>query len=268
MPNYSACFSMKFIGIIPARYSSTRFPGKPLALIAGKPMIQWVWENASKADGLSALFIATDDARIEEKVASFGGRSIFTSPDHPSGTDRCFEAALLAGYSKNDPDTVIVNIQGDEPFIDAAIISQLITAFYDPMVNIATLVRPFDNDNDLFSETCMKVVINAKNDALYFSRSIIPFIRNQRRDKALFEQHPFLQHIGIYAYRMTTLYELTRLKPSVLEKTESLEQLRWLESSYSIRVLKTNYKGHSVDVPQDIEKLKSAFPDIFRSSFH
>ncbi|PKP04716.1 MAG: 3-deoxy-manno-octulosonate cytidylyltransferase [Bacteroidetes bacterium HGW-Bacteroidetes-6] len=258
---------MQIIGIIPARYASTRFHGKPLALIAGKAMIQWVYENASGAKSLSQLFVATDDSRIAEKVAFFGGRSVMTSEDHMSGTDRCFEAANIAGARPDDSDTIIINIQGDEPFIEPEIIDKIATAFSDPSVNIATLVRPFDNDEDLFSETCMKVVINKTGNALYFSRSIVPFVRNRRTDKPMFEQFPFKQHIGIYAYRMSTLAQLTRLGPSLLEKTESLEQLRWLENGYSIRVLETTYKGHSVDVPSDIDKLKNSFPDVFRSSF-
>lgn len=258
---------MKTIGIIPARYASTRFHGKPLALIAGKAMIQWVYENASKATSLSQLLIATDDQRIVDKSNVFGGNAVMTSEEHPSGTDRCFEAATIAGASADDANTIIVNIQGDEPFIEAAIIDKIASAFSDPKVNIATLVRPFDSDEDLFSETCMKVVVNNEGNALYFSRSIIPFIRNPRRDKPMFEQFPFKQHIGIYAYRMNILAQLTKLEPSILEKTESLEQLRWLENGYSIKVLETSYKGHSVDVPSDIDKLKNTFPNVFRSSF-
>ncbi|HBG71788.1 MAG: hypothetical protein A2W93_06240 [Bacteroidetes bacterium GWF2_43_63] len=257
---------MKFIGIIPARYASLRFPGKPLAIIAGKPMIQWVFENASKATWLSQLFIATDDNRILQKAEMFGGKALMTASNHPSGTDRCFEAALLAGADANDEETVIINIQGDEPFIDPAIIDQLAAAFTDPRVNIATLVRPFDSDDALFSENCMKVVVNTSGNAMYFSRSIIPFIRNPRRDKFLFEQFPFRQHIGVYAYRIKTLSQLIKLQPSRLEQAESLEQLRWLENGYSIRVIETRYRGHSVDVPSDIESLKEHFPDIFRNS--
>jgi 3-deoxy-manno-octulosonate cytidylyltransferase (CMP-KDO synthetase) len=257
---------MQFIGVIPARYASLRFPGKPLAIIAGKPMIQWVFENASKAKSLSQLVIATDDTRIIQKAEAFGGRAIMTGSNHPSGTDRCFEAALLAGAVETDPDTVVINIQGDEPFIDPVIIDQLASAFKDPSVNIATLVHPFDSDENLFSENCMKVVVNVAGNAMYFSRSIIPFIRSPRRDKFLFEQYPFRQHIGVYAYRIKTLAQLIRLQPSPLEKAESLEQLRWLENGFSIKVIETRYRGHSVDVPSDIELLKEHFPDIFRAS--
>jgi len=266
MQNYSDFSNMNFIGIIPARYASLRFPGKPLAVIAGKPMVQWVFENASKAGSLSQVFVATDDNRIFQKVEFFGGKSIMTSSNHPSGTDRCFEAALLAGADANDDNTVIINIQGDEPFIDPAIIDQLASAFSDPKVSIATLVRPFDSDEALFSENCMKVVVNTAGNAMYFSRSIVPFIRNPRRDKFLFEQFPFRQHIGVYAYRIKTLSQLIKLQPSRLEQAESLEQLRWLENGYPIRVIETRYRGHSVDVPSDIEILKEHFPDIFRNS--
>jgi len=257
---------MQFIGIIPARYASLRFPGKPLAIIAGKPMIQWVFENASKAKSLSQLVIATDDTRIIQKAESFGGKALLTASNHPSGTDRCFEAALLAGSDQNDPETIVINIQGDEPFIDPVIIDELAAAFKDPMVSIATLVRPFDSDESLFSENCMKVVVNAASNALYFSRSIVPFIRNPRRDKFLYEQFPFRQHIGVYAYRIKTLAQLIKLQPSKLEQAESLEQLRWLENGFSIRVIETRYRGHSVDVPADIEDLKEHFPEIFRAS--
>lgn len=229
-------------------------------------MIQWVYENASKSSKLSQLLIATDDTRIIQKAEAFGGKAVMTSSGHPSGTDRCFEAALLAGAGENDPETVIINIQGDEPFIDPAIIDQLAAAFSDPQVNIATLVRPFDSDDSLFSENCMKVVVNNAGNALYFSRSIIPFIRSPRRDKFLFEQYPFRQHIGVYAYRIKTLSQIIRLQPSKLEQAESLEQLRWLENGFSIRIIETRYRGHSVDVPSDIESLKEHFPDIFRAS--
>lgn len=253
---------MNFIGIIPARYASTRFPGKPLALIGHKPMIQWVYENALKADVLSKLVIATDDERIANKVKGFGGEALMTADSHHSGTDRCFEAATQMGIHPASTD-VIINIQGDEPFIDPIIISQLASAFSDPDVQIATLVKPFDHDDDLFSDTCMKVVCDKNRNALYFSRSIVPFIRSRRNDQALCKQFPFLQHIGIYAYRMNVLSQLTQLEPSLLEKTESLEQLRWLENGYHIRVVTSEYKGHSVDIPNDIEKLKKLFPEKF-----
>jgi len=257
---------MKFIGIIPARYASLRFPGKPLAIIAGKPMIQWVYENAAKAKCLSQLCIATDDTRIVSKAELFGGTAVMTATGHPSGTDRCFEAALLCHADPNSADTVIINIQGDEPFIDPAIIDQVASAFNDEKVEIATLVRPFDSDESLFSENSIKVIVNASGNAMYFSRSIIPFVRSPRRDKFLFEQFPFRQHIGVYAYRIRTLAQIITLQPSKLESVESLEQLRWLENGYPIRVLKTRYRGHSVDVPSDIELLKEHFPDIFRNS--
>jgi 3-deoxy-manno-octulosonate cytidylyltransferase (CMP-KDO synthetase) len=257
---------MNFVGIIPARYASLRFPGKPLAVIAGKPMIQWVFENAAKAKSLNNLLVATDDNRIFQKVEFFGGKAVMTGANHPSGTDRCFEAAVNIGLNSDDENTIVINIQGDEPFIDPVIIDQLAEVFKDPQVNIATLVRPFDSDEALFSENCMKVVVNNLNNALYFSRSIIPFIRNQRRDKFLYEQFPFRQHIGVYAYRIKTLSRLIKLQPSKLEQAESLEQLRWLENGYSVRVVETRYKGHSVDVPADIDTLKEQFPEIFRAS--
>lgn len=246
---------MYFQGIIPARYASTRFPGKPLALINGKPMIQHVFENASRSLKLSSIFVATDDARIEKTVIGFGGKAIMTSSSHPSGTDRCFEAALktIPSECQNDQ-SIIINIQGDEPFIDPLIIDLLIASFENPSVQIATLAKVFDNETDLFSPNSIKVVCDKNDDALYFSRSVIPFVRNTNCAN-WFTQQSFLQHIGIYAYRFNTLKLLTSLHQSPLEKAESLEQLRWIENGFRIRTILTEYKGHSIDSPEDIEKL-------------
>ncbi len=252
-----------FYGIIPARYDSTRFPGKPLAAIGKKPMIQWVYENSAKASMLNTVCVATDDNRIENTVQEFGGRVLMTSIAHPSGTDRVFEAAEKIIPTGTDlASCVIINIQGDEPFINPDIIDQLCRMFERKEVQIATLVRDFDNDRDISSATTIKVALNKNNEALYFSRSQIPFIRsNELRDKhTLF---PFKQHIGIYAYRYSVLEKITTLEPSSLEKAESLEQLRWLENGYKIHVTHTKYTGHSVDLPEDIDDLKILFPQHF-----
>lgn len=246
---------MYFLGIIPARFASTRFPGKPLALIHGKPMIQHVFENASRSARLNAVFVATDDERIENTVLQFGGKSIMTSQQHPSGTDRCYEAASRILQNEfQDDQSVIINIQGDEPFIDPHIIDILAAAFNDPSVQIATLVKYFESEADLFNPNSIKVVCAINGDALYFSRSVIPFVRKTECSK-WFDEQKFVQHIGIYAYRFNILRELSCLDQSALEKSESLEQLRWLENGYRIRTLLTDYKGHSVDCPEDIDLL-------------
>lgn len=253
-----------FYGIIPARYDSTRFPGKPLAAIGAKFMIQWVFENSAKASFLKDVYVATDDVRIEKAVQNFQGKVLMTSKEHPSGTDRVFEAAsqiIPAGANKNS--TIIVNIQGDEPFIDPDIIDQLCRLFDNEEVQIATLVRDFDNDKDIASATTIKVALTKKNEALYFSRSQIPHLRSFDNQKEIHNQFPFKQHIGIYAYRFSVLEEITKLEPSDLEKAESLEQLRWIENGYTIHVANTNYKGHSVDVPEDINDLMKIFPEYF-----
>ena len=253
-----------FFGIIPARYDSTRFPGKPLATIGQKPMIEWVFANTAKAVALSKVCVATDDERIEKAVEQFGGLVVMTGKDHPSGTDRVFEAA--GKIMPNDTDLsscVIVNIQGDEPFIDPEIIDQLCKLFDNDDVGIATLVRNFDNDRDIASDTTIKVALNKNNEALYFSRSQIPYLRIKNENE-IYKQFPFKQHIGIYAYRYPVLKAITALKPSTLEKAESLEQLRWMENGYKIHVAQTNYTGHSVDVPGDIDNLKRIFPEYFK----
>jgi len=252
-----------FYGIIPARYDSTRFPGKPLAAIGQKPMIQRVFENCAKAKALSKVFVATDDARIQQTVEKFNGLVVMTGKNHPSGTDRVFEAAGKIIPKDTDLSScIIINIQGDEPFIDPDIIDQLCRLFEKEEVQIATLVRDFDNDSDIESNTTIKVALNNKNEALYFSRSQIPYLRN-KNESNVYKQFPFKQHIGIYAYRYPVLKEITALRPSSLEKAESLEQLRWMENGYKIHVAHTNYKGHSVDVPEDIINLTKIFPEYF-----
>ncbi|MBN4062213.1 MAG: 3-deoxy-manno-octulosonate cytidylyltransferase [Flavobacteriales bacterium] len=248
---------MKAVGIIPARYASSRFPGKPLVEIDGKSMIQRVYEQAKKAASLSIVIVATDDERIESHVNGFGGEAVMTSSAHQSGTDRCAE---VAGKHYHDYD-VAVNIQGDEPFINPAQIDHLISCFTDQDCHIATLVKKIDNPDDLSNPNKMKVVSNAFSEAIYFSRSAIPFCREQGVGKQSdwLKTHPYYKHIGIYAYRIKTLLEITKLLQSPLEITESLEQLRWIENGYKIKIKITDYESDSVDTPEDLEKLGDKF---------
>jgi len=242
---------MKFLGIIPARYASTRFPGKPLADMDGKPMVQRVYERVSGV--LDAVVVATDDERIESAVRAFGGRVVMTSANHRSGTDRCFEALQKFG---GDYD-VVVNIQGDEPFIHPEQIESLKQCFDDESIQIATLVKPFEADGDfettVFNANSPKVVLNCKGEAMYFSRSIIPYIRGKEYKEWL-HCHTFYKHIGLYAYRAATLGEITRLPQSPLELAESLEQLRWLENGYRIKCAITNQETIGIDTPADMER--------------
>lgn len=242
---------MKFIGIIPARYASTRFPGKPLALLGGKPMIQRVYEQVKET--VDRVCVATDDERIEAAVKAFGGNVVMTSDQHRSGTDRCEEA-----YQKvREPFDVIINIQGDEPFIHPEQIETIKRCFEDESVDIATLVKPFAADGDfestLFNPNSPKVVVNKRMEAMYFSRSIVPYIRGKKYTEWL-SAHVFYKHIGMYAYRADVLKEITALPPSSLEIAESLEQLRWLENGYKIKVGITEQETIGIDTPEDLEK--------------
>ena len=244
---------MKFLGIIPARYASTRFPGKPLADINGKPMIQKVYEQASKA--LEEVWVATDDTRIEECVKSFGGKVIMTSPDHQSGTDRIAEAALQITTKLNSQFDVIINIQGDEPFIQPEQINSLKNCFTSPSTEIATLIKSISNASEIFDANKVKVVISKDKRALYFSRSPIPFVRGENKEKWI-EKHKFYKHIGMYAYRYKALTEVTELNQSFLELSESLEQLRWLENGYWIQTEITEHESIGIDTPEDLERVK------------
>lgn len=241
---------MKFIGIIPARYASTRFPGKALADIHGKSMIMRVYESASQA--LEEVFVATDDQRIFEHVESQGGRVVMTGGHHPSGTDRVAEAIQMV-QKGNKKDDVVINIQGDEPFLEPGVLRALIERFRHPEVQIATPVTRVRNKKDIFSNTKVKVVIDHDHYALYFSRHAIPFIR----DPSIVEKEdiPFYHHVGIYAYRIPTLLAITQLKPSLLEKAESLEQLRWLENGYRIKTVEVDYHAFGIDTPEDLERV-------------
>jgi 3-deoxy-manno-octulosonate cytidylyltransferase (CMP-KDO synthetase) len=247
-------------GIIPARFASTRFPGKPLAMIGNKPMVQRVYEQSCKA--LDLVFVATDDIRILNSVRNFGGNAVMTSGKHLSGTDRCAEAIDIIESEIGHLIDVIINIQGDEPFIKPEQISLLVSCFKDENVDIATLVRKVDSDEDLFNTNQPKVVISKFNDALYFSRSTIPFIRDADQ-KYWNEKHNFYKHVGIYGYRKPVLKEITALERSDLEKAESLEQNRWLENGFRIRTAETEWESIGIDSPEDIESAERYIKEFF-----
>lgn len=241
---------MKTVGIIPARYASTRFPGKPLVLINDKPMIQHVYEQACKSRLLSKVVVATDHEAIFAAVRSFGGEVVLTSPHHQSGTDRCFEAfqKLSGDYGS------VINIQGDEPFIDPEQIDSLASLLQSAKANIATLARRIDNLDDLLNPNIVKVVMDSHSKALYFSRYPIPFQRNADKDHWL-AQTAYYKHLGIYGYDVATLAIISRYGQTMLETAESLEQLRWLENGHAIHVALTEKEGHSIDTPDDLKKL-------------
>jgi 3-deoxy-manno-octulosonate cytidylyltransferase (CMP-KDO synthetase) len=238
---------MKFIGIIPARYASTRFPGKPLAMLGGRPVIQHVYEKAVAA--LGEAYVATDDSRIFDTVHAFGGKAVMTRNDHKSGTDRIEEACEKI---KTDAD-VIINIQGDEPFVHPSQLETVQRLFDHPQTQIGTLGKPFESIEAVMNPNSPKIVTDKNGFALYFSRSVIPFIRGEKQEDWL-THFPYLKHLGIYAYRREILHEITQLPQSPLEVAESLEQLRWLENSYHIRVGLTNIETVGIDTPEDLQK--------------
>jgi len=246
---------MQVLGIIPARYASTRFPGKPLVDIGGKTMIQRVYEQAAKAKLLTKVIVATDDERIVQQVLSFNGNVTMTSMEHQSGTDRCAELANRFQYI-----AAVVNIQGDEPFIDPAQIDLLIMRLMEEEVEIATLVKKMESLEDLMNPNTAKVVLNKKKEALYFSRSPIPFLRGVAPKKWL-QQATFYQHIGIYGYKKATLLAIAKLPKGQLEQLESLEQLRWLEHQYTISVALTDTTTLGIDTPEDLIKAKAFLAD-------
>jgi 3-deoxy-manno-octulosonate cytidylyltransferase (CMP-KDO synthetase) len=240
---------MKKLAIIPARYASSRFPGKPLLDLAGKTMIQRVWEGVTNSNQFNEVVVATDHEKIASHVKAFGGKAILTKETHKSGTDRCGE--VIESYPNFD---IVVNIQGDEPLVDAEQLRVLIAAFEDETVEIATLGSPKISIADIQDPNRIKIVINHQSDALYFSRSPIPYERNA-------EGYPYLKHIGLYGFRAKTLAKLVQLTPTSIEKTESLEQLRWMYYGYNIRVVETDIETPNIDTPEDVEvvlgKIKS-----------
>jgi 3-deoxy-manno-octulosonate cytidylyltransferase (CMP-KDO synthetase) len=240
---------MNTLGIIPARYASTRFPGKPLVDIAGKSMIQRVYEQAKKCIHLSEVIVATDDQSIYDHVTTFGGKAIMTLSDHQSGTDRCAEVAKMHPTYE-----VIINIQGDEPYIDPEQISKLISCFNEESTQIATLIKKVQTEQELNNTNSPKVIINKLSEAIYFSRSPLPHIRGQELNNWL-QHFTYFKHIGIYGYRADILQQITKLPLSSLEKAESLEQLRWIENGYKIKVAETELETYAIDTPEDLKKL-------------
>lgn len=238
-------------GIIPARWASTRFPGKPLADIQGKSMIRRVYEQAKKAASLASVVVATDDKRIFDHVMGFGGEAVLTSSAHNTGTSRCAEVALNSGTKPTD---AVINIQGDEPFIDPGQIDKLSSLFDDEEVQIATLIKEIKTGEELFNPNIVKVVTSAKNKALYFSREAIPFVRGADKHQWT-DKTTFYKHIGIYGYRTSVLQQIADLPAGRLETAESLEQLRWLEYGYSIHTAVTDIENLAVDTPEDLNKI-------------
>lgn len=238
-------------GIIPARYASTRFPGKPLAMIGDRSVIRRVYEQASEA--LGNVFVATDDLRIHDAVRAFGGEAVMTSPEHRSGTDRCAEAMDILASDRGLTFDIIVNIQGDEPFIKPGQINMLTTLFSDRDVMIATLIRECSADEDLFNPNHPKVITDLAGNAIYFSRAAIPYLRDFRQSEWT-SKHRFFKHLGIYAFRSQVLRTLTQLPPGSLESAESLEQNRWIENGFRIRTAVTDWQSIGIDTPEDLEK--------------
>ncbi len=240
---------MKILGIIPARYASTRFPGKPLVDITGKVMIQRVYEQCVKCPSLDDVIVATDDSRILDHIHSFGGKAVMTSPDHQSGTDRCAEVA--ANYPEYE---IVINIQGDEPYIDPVQISKVAACFTSADTQIATLIKKITDAADLHNTNSPKVIVNKLSEAIYFSRSAIPHLRGHDAEN-WFGHFDYFKHIGIYGFRSEVLQAVTKLPISSLEKAESLEQLRWIENGYRIKVAETELETQAVDTPEDLQKI-------------
>jgi 3-deoxy-manno-octulosonate cytidylyltransferase (CMP-KDO synthetase) len=244
---------VQILGIIPARYASTRFPAKALVDIGGKSMIQRVYEQTIQAGALNRVVVATDDHRIFDHVTAFGGQVIMTAENHQSGTDRCYEALVSTG-EKYD---YVINIQGDEPFISPDPINYLADVL-DGNTELATLVKVIDSDDILFNPNVPKAVLNKRGEVMYFSRQTIPHLRNIEESQWL-GSHTFYKHIGIYAYRVDVLAEITKLGVSSLEKAEALEQLRWLENGYAIKAVITADDSHGVDTPEDLDRVSRKF---------
>ncbi|HWD87538.1 MAG TPA: 3-deoxy-manno-octulosonate cytidylyltransferase [Mucilaginibacter sp.] len=245
--------NVQILGVIPARYASTRFPGKPLVDIAGKSMIQRVYEQSKKCALLTDVVVATDDQRIYDHVLGFGGKAVMTSASHQSGTDRCAEVA-----EKHPDFPIIINIQGDEPYIDPEQISKLISCFEAPDTQIATLVKKVQTNEELFNPNSPKVILNKNSEAVYFSRSPLPYIRGKEESEWL-NHFTYYKHIGIYGYRADILHQVTKLPVSSLEKAESLEQLRWIENGYRIKVAETELETFAIDTPEDLKRLSYDF---------
>lgn len=243
---------LKALVFIPARYGSTRFPGKPLTDINGKSMIMRVYEQALKAEFAKDVVVATDDQRIYDHILANGGKVVMTSEHHNSGTERCLEAyQVLMNGKAADQDDIILNLQGDEPFVKPQQIDSLIETFSNPKVHISTLIRKIESREEFVDPNCVKVIVNLFGQALYFSRAAIPYHRDENAPS--FE--PVFRHIGMYAYRASVLREICSLAPSRLELAEKLEQLRWLENGYTIHVQITDHESVAIDTPADLLKV-------------
>ncbi len=245
---------MRILGVIPARYASVRFPGKPLVVIQGKTMIRRVYEQVLQAKMISEVVVATDDERILNEVNSFGGRVVLTNPNHPSGTDRCLEALNIYGESFDS----VINIQGDEPFIDPGQIDQVADLLNKPHFQIATLAKKITSNDELFNVNVVKVIFDSSGHAIYFSRNPLPFLRGVDQSEWL-QNFDFYKHIGLYGFHVGTLRKITLIPQSKLEKAESLEQLRWVENGYSIAVGITEKEGFGIDTPEDLKKIANLF---------
>ena len=245
---------MKVLGVIPARYASTRFPGKPLAEICGKPMIQHVYENSLKTRGLDELVVATDDKRIYDAVVSFSGKAVLTSGEHPNGTSRCFEATQLIEKKNGERFDIVINIQGDEPFIKPEQIESVVSLFERNEVSIGTLAKRISEEEELFSPHVVKVVFDNNMKALFFSRQAIPFVRNHP-EKEWLKKTAFYKHIGLYGFSKEVLKKIVSMPRGTLENAESLEQLRWLENGIPIYLGLTEVESYGIDTPEDLSKL-------------
>lgn len=245
---------MPTIGIIPARYASTRFPGKPLAIIEGKTIIQHVFDQCKLADKLDVVVVATDDERIASHVKNFGGIAIMTSKDHINGTSRCTEALKIFEQNDNNRFDIVINIQGDEPFIQPEMINQVVSIFEDLDARIATLAKKIENEKELFNPNVVKLVLDKRNKAMIFSRNALPFVRDEDQQN-WHKKVSYYKHIGLYGFKKDTLLEIAKLKPSLLEQAEKLEQLRWMENGYPISVALTVFDSVGIDTPEDLLKL-------------
>lgn len=247
---------MNVIGIIPARYASTRFPGKPLANIQGRSMISRVYAQACKCTALSDVVVATDHPDIHAHVKTFG-KVVMTDPAHASGTDRCLEALSIVNNGRFGDEDVVVNIQGDEPFVNPLQIEMLIGLFAAKECRIASLVKKIERNEELFNRNTVKVVVGKDKKALYFSRAPIPFYRDLPEELWL-KKGLFYKHLGMYGYRVSALEQICKLPPSLLEQAESLEQLRWLENGYDIYVNETGLEHLAIDTPEDLNRIGGA----------
>ncbi len=250
---------MKSICIIPARYASSRLPGKPLALIADRPMIQWVYERAAKAEKIDAVLVATDHPAIKEAVEAFGGNVVMTDAELPSGTDRVAVAAA------NTDAEVVINLQGDEPLIEPQLLTQLVEVFANPNVQIATPVKKITAAEELANPNVVHVVRDRQDFALYFSRTAVPYLRDVPEQTQWLTKHDYFKHVGIYAYRKEILMELKQLPQSPLEKAERLEQLRFLENGFSIFTVETSYESISVDTVEDLQNVNKIIKEQFNT---